>query len=545
MPQPLQYLKRSTIVEPLVHQWYAWPLLVAPHTAALINRNLHAELLDSYIENPALHVAASANPRLRGGPYVNHRGDPAAIEAFRGRWAAETTARRALGDDIHAAVTLLGEAAQGLSMQSLYARLPASLRGRVELVYDLQDHASLRFIEGLFYGAGDDAGQGFNLVDASTSSERPFMLSTPRLKGAGNLILTLPFADPAVDALQRSRRHGLPAYELAAIAQRHVPDSTERAVFLSHFHPEPPPPRRGTAAPAPGTLRVRYMGHACLLIEHDGLSILVDPLVSDGNDAFDVDRFTLDDLPEHIDYAVFTHAHQDHVVFETLLAIRHRVGHFVLPRNGGGALQDPSLRRVLEATGFKGVIELDELQPLELPGGGWMTGLPFLGEHGDLDIRTKLAWEFRLGGRRIVCAADSNNLDPTLYDRLRERVGTPDILFVGMECVGAPMSWLYGPLFCRPIERRKDQARRLDGSNAERALALVDSLAPRAAFVYALGAEPWLSFISSTSYDENSPAMVESSRFVDRCRERGMTAERLFGMRVIDLPPGAAVPVLS
>lgn len=546
MSDALYYLRGTTIVEPLIHHWYAWPLLVAPHTAAMISRNLHAELLHSYVDNPDLHISASQNPRLRGGPYVNHSGDLAPMKAFLDQWTEDTASLVALAKDIHQAQEEFQAAAGGMSMQALYARLPASLQGRTELVYDLNDQPGFRFIEALFYGSGEHGArsQQFNFIDGRFNRERPFMLSTPRIPGPHNLIVRMAFADPAIDAIHNSRRHGIPAGELHAIADRLFDDPAERTFFLEQFHQVPPVRRAPIDKPAPGTLRVRYFGHACVLVEHGDTTVLVDPLVSDGNDDFDVERYTLDDLPESIDYVVFTHAHQDHVVFETLLAIRHRVKHFVMPRNGGGALQDPSLRRILAEAGFDNLIELDELQPLPIPG-GMITGLPFYGEHGDLDIRTKMAWHFRFGNSSVVCAGDSNNLDPALYERLRERVGEPDLVFIGMECVGAPMSWLYGPLFTRQIERRQDQARRLDGSNAERALKLIDSLKPAAAFVYALGAEPWLGFISSTSYDESSPAMVESAAFVAACRDKGLTSERLYGRRSIQLREGDIMPELS
>ena len=43
-----------------------------------------------------------------------------------------------------------------------------------------------------------------------------------------------------------------------------------------------------------------------------------------------------DDLPDVIDYVLITHNHQDHLLFETMLQIRSRIKHVVVPRNGGG-----------------------------------------------------------------------------------------------------------------------------------------------------------------------------------------------------------------
>ena len=40
----------------------------------------------------------------------------------------------------------------------------------------------------------------------------------------------------------------------------------------------------------------------------------------------DLPRYTYSDLPDRIDYVVITHNHQDHVLLETLLQLRHQIG---------------------------------------------------------------------------------------------------------------------------------------------------------------------------------------------------------------------------
>jgi hypothetical protein len=100
-----------------------------------------------------------------------------------------------------------------------------------------------------------------------------------------------------------------------------------------------------------------------------------------------------------------------------------------------------------------------------------------------------------------------------------------------MECAGAPLSWVYGPLFTKPLLRKHDQDRRLNGSNCERAFKLVEQFNPKSVYVYAMGAEPWLEFISSIEYSEASEPIVESDKLIAACRERGLTAERLYGKK--------------
>jgi hypothetical protein len=215
-------------------------------------------------------------------------------------------------------------------------------------------------------------------------------------------------------------------------------------------------------------------------------------------------------------------------MFESLLQLRHRIGAVIVPRSDGGSLQDPSLRRILSETGFPDVREIDELDAIAVPGGE-IVGLPFLGEHGDLGIRAKIGYVIRFGHRRVCLVADSDNLAPELYDHAASLVGEVDVVFIGMECDGAPMSWLYGPLFPGPVDRKLDRLRRLSGSDAARALALATSLRGRRVFVYAMGQEPWLGYIMSVRYTPESRPIVESDRLVAALRERGAAAERLLG----------------
>jgi hypothetical protein len=239
------------------------------------------------------------------------------------------------------------------------------------------------------------------------------------------------------------------------------------------------------------------------------------------------DRFTFADLPAHIDYVLLTHNHQDHVLLETLLALRPCIGQICVPA-GGGSLVDPSLKLALAAAGFGQVREfstLDDLRDDDLR----ITALPFLGEHADLDIRTKAAWLVDAAGHRLLFAADSNNLEPRLYERLKPLIGQLHTLFIGMECEGAPLSWLYGALLPEPLERSKNQSRRLNGSDYRRAFSLLRTLDCEQVFVYALGLEPWLSFISSIEPDPDSVAMRAVRALLAACGDMGIPAERLYG----------------
>jgi hypothetical protein len=165
--------------------------------------------------------------------------------------------------------------------------------------------------------------------------------------------------------------------------------------------------------------------------------------------------------------------------------------------------------------------------------GGGLLCLPFLGARAYLDVRSKLAYAVRLGRRQLLCAADSCNTEPELYKRLAPEIGKVDALFLGMECDGAPLSWLYGPLLLDPIERGMDHSRRLSGSDYEQAVTLVNAFNCKQVYVYAMGQEPWLNYVMSIKYTDQSRPIVESNRLLDECRARGIVAERLFGEKEI------------
>jgi L-ascorbate metabolism protein UlaG (beta-lactamase superfamily) len=222
-----------------------------------------------------------------------------------------------------------------------------------------------------------------------------------------------------------------------------------------------------------------------------------------------------------------------------LLQIRHKVKTIVVPRNSGGRLQDPSLKLMLKNCGFTNIKEISEMEEVHGPSVN-ITGLPFFGEHADLDIQSKMAWLVRVGQHSLLFAADSCNIEPRLYQHVHDSVGDVDALFLGMECEGAPLTWLYGPLLTQRVERSMDESRRLSGSNCDQGMSIVDLFRCREVYVYAMGQEPWLNYIMSIKYTAESRPIVESDRLLQNCRERGVIAERLFGEKEILLEDSSA-----
>lgn len=518
------YLKRNVVLDPLFNHWYAWTHLISPATAALNVAN-HIKIMRSFLANPAVHEAAVKDPEMMGGPFLDCPASGA------GRVAAlleKTLASQArLLEFVEALKSLdallLKEATQGLSLEPLYAKVPAPLRGYVELCYDQENRPTFRLFEALLYRSPyyDRRSQSLELF-LSNADARPFMLSTPRLEDPARLHLDLPLDSPAIDTLVRAKwePQSLEVLrEQLGVSGAQVPllDSFVTDTRESHASE----PYRGTQ------MRVRYFGHACVLVEGGGVSVLTDPLLS-YDEPGGIDRYSFSDLPETIDYVLITHNHQDHAQIETLLHLRHRVKTVLVPRNDSGSLLDPSLKLTLEHLGFKNVVAMDDMQTVDFPGGS-ILALPFLGEHGELLIRTKTGYVVRMGERSVLFAADSRNIEPELYAHVHRWVGDVDMAFVGMECAGAPGSWVYGPLMLRPLTRKQDQARRLNGSGFEQARSLVEQFKPRFIWVYAMAQEPWLRHVLGLEYTPESIQIIESDKMVEHYTGRGVPCARLYG----------------
>ncbi len=521
------YLRRDVQVEPLHDCWYLWAHLVPPHTAARNITERHLKIMDSYISAPQVHANAVKNPKLLGGPFIDYGGKRVDdIKALRD----ETRRKRAHLIELSAAFTQLDDmlrtSAKGSSLQPLYPTTPEILRGYVELIYDLNNNPGVRILEPLLYRSKYYDTSAHSLMFSLTKGDdRPFVLSTPRLPTDDAVQVHVPFHDPAVDELFRMKRQPRRWSDLKSSLD--IPDKND-ALFQTFLTEDPPPPYQ----PYVGTgVRWRYFGHACILIEAKGLSFLFDPVLSYTYDST-VSRYTYDDLPDHIDFVLVTHNHQDHILFETLLQIRHKIGTVVVPRAGGGSMQDPSVKLALQAAGFHNVQEMGEMDTLTFSDGS-ISGMPFFGEHSDLDVRSKLAYLVRIGRHSLMFAADSCNIEPKLYEHLHAEFGDVDALFVGMECDGAPLTWLYGPLLTRHLERAQDESRRLAGSNYDQAVDIVNRFHCKEVYVYAMGQEPWLNHVMSIKYTAESRPITESNRLIQECTARGITAERLFGEKEI------------
>lgn len=518
------FLKPNVVFEPLVDHWYAWTHLISPATSAMNIMGRHLAIMDSYISEPSIHAEALLNPKMRGGPFMDFNGKDRVPEID--QLKADTLEKRAKTMEFAQAIKELDKMlleANGYGLENLYEKVPETLKGYVELFYDRNNNAGFRFYEPLLYDSH------FYQMDAQSlalwitnNDHRPFCLSTPRLQEKDVLHLQIPFDHSGINELARMKRT---ANNYDYIKKLLNISEEQEPLFRTFFTTTPPQPYQKYTG---DKIRMRYFGHACILIETKDISILVDPLISYYGYHSDVEHFSDADLPDTIDYVLITHNHQDHILFETILPLRHRIKNIIVPMTCSGRLEDPDLRLMFNHIGFDNVISIGEMETINFTDASIM-GLPFTGEHSDLNILTKLCYLVEISGFRLMFLADSRILEPALYKHIRKKVGKIDVMFLGMECDGAPLSWLYGPLLTKKLLRDHDTSRRLSGSDCLKGMSIVEIFEPKEIYVYAMGQEPWVEFITSIKYTDESNPIVQSNKLVHICKEKGMVAERLYG----------------
>jgi L-ascorbate metabolism protein UlaG (beta-lactamase superfamily) len=528
------YLQPSVKMEPLLCGWFAWSHLLAPVQAAMNLSFRYLPLLQSFVSNPLVHVAATQDPKMFGGPFV-HLGtaDVPKVKELIATTRQHCRRLLQLADDVKAFNIMLQDGSKGFSLNEAYSRVPESLAGMVELMYDINNHPRIRLLEELLYAEyGADLQNDVQEVVLSIvpESERRFFMSTPRIKSAAMLTIGTQYANPALDLLTSMRLEPRRLTELEAAL-----GLTDLAGRYAHLFTRDAP-ARNTPDYADDGVRIRYFGHACVLIQTASTSILIDPMfasepVMPGAES-PCSRLTFGDLPDRIDYVVLTHCHQDHFSPEMLLQIRRRVRKVVVPLNNRGGIADPSMKLILTQLGVSDVLGLGYFDSIAFED-GMLVSIPFPGEHSDLDVYSKQSIFVRIKGRQLLFLVDSDGWDVALYRRIATQIGgdSPalDALFLGMECHGAPLTWLYGPLLGRPVSRRDDESRRLSGSNCERGMRIVQQFKCARVYVYAMGQEPWLRYVMGLEYGADSIQLKESNRLVSQCRSEGMISERLYG----------------
>ena len=537
MPKKALYrLGGSTVVEPLVNRWSAWSHLVSPAPSSLHLLHYQIKLLNSYLRDPKMHFNACRDAKLRSGTFVDIPVERASeVESLISQTENQASENIKFAKAVTEFHNKLVREAKGQTLEPFYGRLPDVLRGYTELLYDYYNRPTVRFFESLLYESKyyrPDM-QSLRFFKHTRDDARPFFMNTPRMRQDGDIEWSIPFESPALDELFKldsSPRELGYIRELLGLGAADEP----RLLQMLTDRPAAALERWDSSS-----VRARYFGHACVLIEWGGVSILTDPNIPVAPSEGGVDRLTYADLPEKIDYVVVTHNHHDHFCMETLLRLRHKLECLVVPRSFGMFYGDLSLKLLARKIGFKSVVEMDTLERIPLPGGE-IIAVPFMGEHADLP-HGKTAYVIRAGHKKILIAADSNCLDRRVYENVRRSIGVIDALFLGMECVGAPLSWSCGPFLPFKPDFSHEQSRRYRGCDSEGAMNIIEAIGAKEIYLYAMGLEPWLEYLLGLALTEDSEQIKQSNQLLSNLRLKGFSsAQLLFGKCEIHLSEACA-----
>ena len=266
----LVYIKPNLVIEPLFDNWYAWSHLISPATSAMNIHGRHLTIMESFLKYPELHEEAVKNPKMLGGPFVDHPASRAneiksMVENTKEKCANLLTLR----EDVLALFELLKKQ-NGYSLDGLYEKIPKSLDGLVELFYDINNNASFRFFEPLLYETEfyDEGLQSFNLFLMKNDDARSFVLSTPFLPTPEKLRIHKPLKSKEIDTLFEMERTPQRYGNIKSLFNL---EGDEQVLFDSFFTTEAPKvyqPYEGDG------ILTRYFCHACILVETKNTTIL-------------------------------------------------------------------------------------------------------------------------------------------------------------------------------------------------------------------------------------------------------------------------------
>lgn len=517
------YLKNSIIAEPIINNWYAHLLLIPPSTFAMTLANRHTRRLKSFLEDPTAYSRLFDNT----DSFTDLTKSSTDISNLYNKMTRELNRILDLNDAIIKLYQIL-EGLNGEALEPQYQNIPDELKGYVELFYDIENNAKFRFIEPLLYISEFYKPELQSVfLSICKQDNRPFSLNIPRFISNNIIEINKSFSSVFYDKLFSLRTKPATKKYITELFSSVDIDFNS----VKHLFTEAAPQKNIPSNLSKNKFSIKYFGHACILIETDNCSILIDPIIAYRTES-NIDRFSYDDLPEQIDYLLITHSHMDHVVIEHLIQLRHKIKSVVVPSNNSAAVEDPSLKLIFKALGFNQIQSLDIFDNISLPNIE-IKAIPFLGEHGDLNIFSKTTYFMNIYGCTFLFAVDSNNLQKEVYENIFKITGEIDNLFISLECDGAPVSWLYGQFMPKKINHQYDKTRKLITSDADKITQLINIFSIKNVYLYARGKEPWLSYIMEVNQDINSKTNAELAKLQDYCKSRNILLEDLYGKNEI------------
>jgi L-ascorbate metabolism protein UlaG (beta-lactamase superfamily) len=204
---------------------------------------------------------------------------------------------------------------------------------------------------------------------------------------------------------------------------------------------EPPPTERrhraDFAVPPASGLRITWLGHSSVLVEIDGLTVLLDPVFSERLSPFTFagpKRFFPSSLPADevpiLDAAIISHDHYDHLDRAGILTLEPRTARFVVPLGVGSHLEYWGVppEKIVELDWWEELRVADRLRLVACP------ARHFSGRGGPGD-RTEWASFAIIGPRhRVFFSGDTGPMP--LFAEVGNRLGPFDVTLIKIGAYG-------------------------------------------------------------------------------------------------------------
>jgi len=187
-------------------------------------------------------------------------------------------------------------------------------------------------------------------------------------------------------------------------------------------------------------LRVTWLGHSTALIELDGRLILTDPMFGERASPFSFlgpKRFTanLPVTPEQlpfIDVVLISHDHYDHLDYDSILALKEKVGRFLVPIGVGGHLRRWGMAE-------EKIVEMDWWQERQIAGIDFAAtpARHFSGRGLRRDRTLWASWVIRGVKERVFFGGDSGYFEG--FKKIGDKYGPFDITL--LECGAYNKAW--------------------------------------------------------------------------------------------------------
>jgi L-ascorbate metabolism protein UlaG (beta-lactamase superfamily) len=187
---------------------------------------------------------------------------------------------------------------------------------------------------------------------------------------------------------------------------------------------------------------ITWFGHSSYLIQSRDFNILVDPVMQGEASPLSMfakpfdgaDVYSLEDLPT-IDLVLLTHDHYDHLHYDSIKKLAHRVKYFVTSLGVGSHLEEWGVSS-------KKITELDWWESVVIRGDIEFTAAPARHFSGRSFVRGKTLWSgfvLKLHGHQLFLGGDSGYENH--FKEIGKRFGSFDIAL--LECGQYGASWPY------------------------------------------------------------------------------------------------------